>query len=196
MKATRATIRQRVEELLAIRLDGAEFWDIRQYVSEKQAAGEAPWAVPEGDPPLCDRTLWRYLAEADRLIAESCRGGRKKLLRRHLAQRRNLYAKAVSAGDIRVALAAAESEARLQGLFDIPARTAKLEPIKTPEDVLRLVASTIADLRAGRLDNKTAATVGALAGSWLRAMGVEVLDKRLEALQAVLLGRKDKDKGR
>ena len=59
--------------------------------------------------------------------------------------------------------------------------------------MLRLVASTIADLRAGRLDNKTAATVGGLAGDWLRAMGVGVLDKRLEALQAVLLGRKDKE---
>src|SRR5438094_8985432 len=117
MKATRATIRQRVEELLAIKLDGAEFWDIRQYVSEKQAAGEPPWAIPEGGRPLCDRTLWRYLAQADRLIAESCSEGRKKLLRRHLAQRRSLYAKAVSAGDVRAALAGLRDEAELLALY-------------------------------------------------------------------------------
>jgi hypothetical protein len=32
-----------------------------------------------------------------------------------------------------------------------------------------------------------------LADALLRAIGVDVLDKRLEALQAVLLGRKDKE---
>ena len=68
MKPTQATIRQRVEELLAIRLDGAQFWDVRQYVSEKQAAAEPPWTIPEGGRPLCDRTLWRYLARVDRTL--------------------------------------------------------------------------------------------------------------------------------
>jgi hypothetical protein len=198
MKArpTKAQVEARVTEILRIRLDGAEIWDIREYVREMEQKEGSPWQLAEGQKPLSDSQLWRYIARADREVAASCRASRKKLVRRHLAQRRNIFGKAMSAGDYRAALAAAESEAKLQGLFDIPARTAKLEPIKTPEDVLRLVASTIADLRAGRLDNKTAATVGALAGSWLRAMGVEVLDKRLEALQAVLLGRKDKDKGR
>jgi hypothetical protein len=118
MKATQATIRQRVEELLAIRLDGAQFWDLWQYAAEKQAAGEAPWAIPAGGKPISQRTLWRYIAQTDRLIAQSCREGRKKLLRRHLAQRRNLYAKCVSAGDYRAALAAADSEVKLLGLYD------------------------------------------------------------------------------
>jgi hypothetical protein len=198
MKArpTRAQVEARVTEILRIRLDGAEIWDIREYVREMEQKEGSPWQLAEGQKPLSDSQLWRYIARADREVAASCRASRKKLVRRHLAQRRNIFGKAMSAGDYRAALAAAESEARLQGLFDAPARAAEVGPIKTPEDVLRLLASTIADLRAGRLDNKTAATVGALAGSWLRAMGVEVLDKRLEALQAVLLGRKDKDKGR
>jgi hypothetical protein len=198
MKArpTRAQVDARVEEVLRIRLDGAELWDIRAYVREKEAEDGSPWQLADGQKPLSDSQLWRYMAKADRLIAESCRASRKKLLRRHLARRRNLYAKALSAGDYRAALAAAESEARLQGLFDTTAHTARVEPIRTPEDALRLVAAAVADLRAGRLDHKTAATLGALAGSWLRAVDLQVLDKRLEALQAVLLGRKDKEKGR
>jgi hypothetical protein len=192
MKATRAQVQARVEEVLAIRLDGAEFWHVRESAREKEREEGSPWHLRDGQKPLSDGQLWRYIGMADRLIAESCRASRKKLLRRHLARRRNLYGKALSAGDYRAALAAAESEARLQGLFDTTAHTARVEPIRTPEDALRLVASAVADLRVGRLDYKTAATLGALAGSWLRAVDLQVLDKRLEALQAVLLGRKDK----
>jgi hypothetical protein len=50
-------------------------------------------------------------------MTEECRADREKLLGRHLAQRRNLYAKAVLAGDLRAALAAADSEAKLLNLF-------------------------------------------------------------------------------
>jgi len=117
MKPTQATIRQRVEELLAIRLDGAQFVDVRQYVAEKEAAGEPPWSIPEGGKPVSERTLWRYLARTDQLIAESCREGGKKLLRRHVAQRKNLFAKAVSQGDVRAALSVLKDEAELRGLY-------------------------------------------------------------------------------
>jgi hypothetical protein len=113
----RAAIQARTEEILRIRLDGAEIWDLREYVREKQTDPNSPWFLPEGQKPLSDSQLWRYLAKSDRLIAESCRASRKKLLRRHLAQRRNLYAKAVSAGDYRTALAVVRDEAELQGLY-------------------------------------------------------------------------------
>jgi hypothetical protein len=116
-KATRATVVQRVEEVLRIRLDGAEFWDVREYAREKEKEEGSPWFLPDGGKPLSDGQLWRYIGRADRLIAESCRASRKKLLRRHLAQRRNLHAKAVLAGDIRAALACLQDEARLQGLY-------------------------------------------------------------------------------
>jgi hypothetical protein len=117
MKPTKATVQQRVEELLAIRLDGAQFWDLWQYVAEKQAEGAAPWTVPVGGKPISQRTLWRYLARTDRLIAEACREGRRKLLRRHLAQRKHLYARAVNQGDVRSALAVLRDEAELHGLY-------------------------------------------------------------------------------
>src|SRR5262245_47978162 len=118
MKATKETIRKRVEEVHAIRLDGAQFVDIRQYAAEKCAAGEPPWATEKDSPPLSDRTLWRYVQASDRLIAESCREGHRRRLRRHLAQRRNLYAKAVSQGDTRAALACLRDEAELLGLYE------------------------------------------------------------------------------
>ncbi len=117
MKATGEQKRRRVEEVLRIRLDGAEIWDVREYVREKEQEKGSPWESPPDGKPLSDSQLWRYMAAADKLIAESCRASRKKLIRRHLAQRRNLFAKAVSAGDYRTALAVAKDEAELQGLY-------------------------------------------------------------------------------
>src|SRR5262245_15773253 len=117
MKATTAIIRLRVEDVLRIRLDGAEGWDVRQYVAEKEQAGEQPWKVEEGGKPLSERQIRRYVEQADRLLEESCRTSRKKLLRRHLARRRALYARAVNSGDLRTALAALRDEAELLGLY-------------------------------------------------------------------------------
>jgi hypothetical protein len=116
-RATPATIQRRVQAVLQIRLDGAEGWDVRQYVAEKQAAGEAPWTVDEGGKQLSERQIRRYVEQADALIAESCRTSRKRALRRHMAQRRNLYARAVQAGDLRTALAVLTDLAKLQGLY-------------------------------------------------------------------------------
>jgi hypothetical protein len=117
MKATKAQVEARVTELLRLRLDGAEFWDIREYVREKEQQDGSPWRLPAGQKPLSDSQLWRYLARVDQRIAESCRASRKKLRRRHLAQRRNLYAKALAQGDIRAALAVLADTAKLEGLY-------------------------------------------------------------------------------
>jgi hypothetical protein len=121
-RATKAIKERRVEEVLRIRLDGAEFWDVLQYIAEKQEAGEGVWAVPDGGKPIAERTVWWYIQRADQLLAETSRNeaGRKKLRRRHLAQRRNLYAKAVSQGDIRAALSCLDSEAKLLDLYPKP----------------------------------------------------------------------------
>jgi hypothetical protein len=116
-RATKAQVQARVEDVLRIRLDGAEFWDVREWAREQEQKPGSAWERKDGAKPLSDGQLWRYIGMADKLIAESCRASRKKLLRRHLAQRRNLYAKAVSAGDYRAALAAARDEAELLGLY-------------------------------------------------------------------------------
>jgi hypothetical protein len=142
MKMKTPKIRARVEDVLRIRLDGAELWDVRQYVAEKQAAGEGPWALRDGENPLSDRQLYRYLAAADTLIAESCRTSRKKLLRNHLAQRRKLFARAAAAGDVKAALAVLQDIARLQGLYP------------SEDDVLRREAEALrkrlADLKGAK----------------------------------------------
>jgi hypothetical protein len=115
MKATKAQVAARVEQLLRIRLDGAETWDIREYVREKVTAEEPDpvW----GDRMITDSQIRRYLQRVDLRIKESCRGSTKRLLRNHLARRRNLYAKAVLAGDFRTALSAARDEAELLNLY-------------------------------------------------------------------------------
>jgi hypothetical protein len=60
-------------------------------------------------------------------------------------------------------------------------------------DVVRLLAGRLRQLDAAELPTgEKARLTAALADALLRAIGVDVLDKRLEALQAVLVGRKDK----
>jgi hypothetical protein len=59
-------------------------------------------------------------------------------------------------------------------------------------DVVRLLAARLRQVDAAELPaGEKARLTATLADALLRAIGVDVLDKRLEALQAVLLGRKD-----
>ena len=62
-------------------------------------------------------------------------------------------------------------------------------------DVVKLLAERLGQLDAAELPTGEKARLTAtLADALLRAIGVDVLDKRLEALQAVLVGRKEKGK--
>ena len=103
-KADNTTVLQRVEEVLRIRLDGAQFHDIREYAVEKA------WGVS-------DTQLRRYIQKADELLVERQDRSRKKVVARHLAQRQALYARAVNGADYRTALAVLSDEARLRGLY-------------------------------------------------------------------------------
>jgi hypothetical protein len=124
-KTTKAVVNRRVGELLQIRLDGAEFWDCKEFIRERENArgkdGEdgSVWELKAGHKPLSDGQIWRYIGRADKLIAASCRAHGKKLLRTHLARRQNLYAKAVLAGDYRTALAVLRDQAEMQGLYPV-----------------------------------------------------------------------------
>ena len=103
-KSSKAELAARVDEVLRIRLDGAQFHDIVQYASEKG------WGVS-------DRQLWTYLRRADDLLVERQERKRKRLVARHLAQREALYARAVNAADYRTALAVLTDSAKLQELY-------------------------------------------------------------------------------
>lgn len=111
MKADKATVRKRVEEVLGLRLDGKDFVAIRQYASEQQP----PWDVS-------DRQLWRYIRMGDYLLHLTLERDRQRLLNRHIAQRRALYGKAITAGNLRAALAVLQDEAELLHLYP-PKRT-------------------------------------------------------------------------
>src|SRR5262249_28869998 len=157
-----AQVQARVSEILRIRLDGAELWDIREYVREKEQEDGSAWKLADGQKPLSDSQLWRYLARANKEIAASCRASTKKLLRRHPAQRRSVCAKAVSAGDYRAALACIRDEAELQRLYQ--PRTA-LPAAGTVAEVIGLLGRVIEQTGKGRLDARTAGTLGGLAGT-------------------------------
>lgn len=71
-------------------------------------------------------------------------------------------------------------------------KTGDPSPMDTA-DVVQLLAHRLRQLDAAELPTGEKSRLTAtLADALLRAIGVDVLDKRLEALQAVLLGRKEK----
>jgi hypothetical protein len=109
-KADKALAARRVEDLLRIRLDGAEFWNVREYVREKEKEEGSAWFVAEDGTALSDSQIRRYQTQADALMMASHERSRNKLFRRHLAQRRSLYARAVLTGEIRTALACLRDE--------------------------------------------------------------------------------------
>jgi hypothetical protein len=65
-------------------------------------------------------------------------------------------------------------------------------PPMATADVVKLLSSRLRQLDAAELPTAEKARLTAtLADAVLRAIGVDVIDKRLEAIQGVLLGRKD-----
>jgi hypothetical protein len=104
MKSNKAEIEKRVKEILDLILAGAEFWEICQYASENA------WNVGE-------RQVRRYVAQAYDSVAAEIEKDRGRLINRHLAQRRSLYARCLNTGDYRTALAVLKDEAELQAMY-------------------------------------------------------------------------------
>jgi hypothetical protein len=129
--ASKALVDARVNDLAQIILDGCELaFDLCAFVREKEQEPGSPWHLADGAKPLSESQIRRYRVKAEMLIGESCRASRKLLLRRHLARRRNLFAKAVNMGDVRAALACLHDEAELLGLYP-PRKIAPTDPTRT-----------------------------------------------------------------
>jgi hypothetical protein len=192
VKPGKAKVAQRVEEFVQIILDGAEPHDLRQYVSDREAQEGTPWTLADGDKGLSDRQIRRYAVAAERVIAESVRTGRKKVMRRHLARRRNLYAKSVAQGDLRTALAVLADEARLLKLYDeVPRGRVAVDPPTGPGDVAKVLAARLAEVNASGLPaGEKARLVSTVADALLRAISAGDMAARLEALEAVMGGGK------
>jgi hypothetical protein len=116
-KATRAIMLLRVTEIVRIRLDGAQSYDVTEYVAEKEREEGSPWHLAEGETPLSRRQIERYVQKADRIIVAAGVSDANAALAVHLARRENLFAKAVNAGAIRDALAVLIDMAKLTALY-------------------------------------------------------------------------------
>jgi hypothetical protein len=110
-------IRARTDELLSIRLDGASTTQIIQYVREKEKSGEFPWKVGDDGKPVSERMIYRLLNRGDLVLEKHFEANRAKLMRKAIAQRDNVVARALAAGDNATALRAMDSRDRRYGLF-------------------------------------------------------------------------------
>src|SRR5262249_45881590 len=110
LKATREQIRQRVALIMKIRLLGAGLADIQEFCKQEDPETGRPWKVSR-------RTVYRYIEASEKLIAHEAKRNPEKHFTEHLARRRMMYARAMEQGDIRTALAVAQDEARLRGLY-------------------------------------------------------------------------------
>jgi hypothetical protein len=125
-RATAAGVKLRVEQVLRLLLDGAQFHDVCQFATENG------WVLKE-------RQVRRYMAKANDLLVLRQKDGRRKALARHSARREALYARALKAGDYRTALAVLDSLAKLQGLYPAPRETAKPDTRPVKHDPLVIV---------------------------------------------------------
>src|SRR5262245_41663861 len=107
---SKGEIMKRVEEALQILLLGGEFMDVRNHAEENK------WGVGATQ-------IRRYMSKAYDLIQKRAEKDKGRLLARHLMQRRTMYARAMEQNDIRAALAVAQDEAELIGLYP-PKKTA------------------------------------------------------------------------
>jgi hypothetical protein len=101
----------------------------------------------------------------------------------------------------RVRAAVALLDHALRGLTDADSLHGEKDagdavPIRDTADVVRVLAGRLQQVDDAELPTAERSRLTAiLADALLRAITVDVLDKRLEALQAVLIGRKDEAKG-
>lgn len=116
-RPTDPIVQQRIAEVLRLRLDGAEAYDVRHYIAEKEAAAEVPWIIPEDGSPLSERQIRSYIQSADAQVGATIRRSSATDLRRHIALRRNLYRRALAAEDYRAAQSILADLAKLLDLY-------------------------------------------------------------------------------
>jgi hypothetical protein len=143
MKSSKTEVDRRVTEVLHLRLQGAEYWDILQHSAEQG------WGLKE-------RQLREYMSRADDLLALAVEKDREKLLNRHLAQRRALFARCMAVADYSNARAVLKDEAELLNLY--PAKRTEItgkdggpveHAILSPDERLAALAALHAAVGAG-----------------------------------------------
>jgi len=139
--------RARVEEVLRLRLDGAQLHDVLTFANVRQPdATEPPWN-------LTDAQAVAYVRAADELIAARRDRDANRVAALHLAQRNTLLARAINGADYRTALACLQDMGRLEGLYTKHAqeRDELLKIATLQQQAIVQLEAEVADLRAGRL---------------------------------------------
>lgn len=119
----------RIEEVLAIRLDGAQFHDVVQYSAEKG------WNLKH-------RQIREYMGRADDLLVERQEKSRKRIIAHSFAQRESLIARSINAADYRTAGSLIADRDKLRGLY----------PEKGFRDIVKLAAEQ--SLRIAELEKR------------------------------------------
>ena len=104
-RVDRAEYLKRVDAILRIRLAGAQFHDVMQFVAEKQ------WGLKE-------RQVRNLMRAADNLLAQNLQSSRPRIIALHFGRRELLYARALHEGDLRTALSVLRDSAELAGLYE------------------------------------------------------------------------------
>ena len=122
-KADDLEVARRVDEVLRIRLDGAQYHDVLQYVTENG------WNLKE-------RMIREYMARADDLLIARQDKDQAKLIAMHLARREAMLARAINAADYRVALSILDSMAKLQGLVVDKVRVEEVTQVEVKVEIV------------------------------------------------------------
>ncbi len=115
--ADKACVERRIDELLRIKLDGAEFSDVREYVRQKEIEAGSNWFLEDGHKPYSDKMLRNYITRVHKIMFSGLPNVRSKIITEHRAKVRNLYARAVTTGDLSTALRALHEEGLILGLY-------------------------------------------------------------------------------
>jgi hypothetical protein len=122
-------VRQRVEEVLKLRVLGATRSDLMRYSQEQQ------WGTSE-------RQMGRYIQMSEALLAKDYakkRRDRDRLVGMALRRREEVYARAIESGDLSTALRAEQDRCRLLALY--PKETAAPPPTFNLNIVERVISA-------------------------------------------------------
>jgi hypothetical protein len=176
--ADRATVLTRVEQVLALRLTGADLTEIRRFAS----AQVPPWNVS-------DRQLERYCQASDKLLEERLDLDRKRLLRLHVARRRALYSKCMASRDFTNARLVMADEAELLHLYTPAPATpeaADNNPVKTAE-LVKVLSARLRQLEREDLPaTERTRLTASLADAIVRALNADELEERLKVVEKAL----------
>jgi hypothetical protein len=126
---------RRVDDLVVLRLEGSLWRDCLAFVRSRQTEADSNWFVAEGEQPLSDTQLRRYVTAADRAILAQTQTNRRKLFGQHVARREMLYNRCVGTGEFGVALSVLKDTAELCGPYPDPKGKdppAGCEPVTVP----------------------------------------------------------------